>query len=70
MGRAVSRRNAGDWVEKRVAAFALPLPLKGFAQFAFYFRGSRGVDGGVCFFFFEGGSWGARAFGGVMGSGC
>lgn len=51
MGRAMSRRNAGDWVEKRVAAFALPLPLKGFAQFAFYFRGSRGVDGGVCFFF-------------------
>lgn len=54
MGRAVSRRNAGDWVEKRVAAFALPLPLKGFAQFAFYFSGSRGVDGGVCFFFLKG----------------
>jgi len=48
--------------EKRVAAFALLLPLKGFAQFAF-FRGSGGS-------LFSRGFGGLGVFGGVMGSGC
>lgn len=41
-GRGFSEgfQEVGALSEKRVPAFALPLPLKGFAQFAF-FRGSR-----------------------------